>query len=97
MVELGRESPYTPSGYTLTELPTSATAFVEGLPLEGRQYIGASGLLLSSYDRELAVMIYDALTLEARSGSHIIIGKQQLLCMFSVETRKVPNSLPVDS
>ena len=69
--------------------PTSAAAFVEGLPLKGRQYIGAGDFLLGSYNRELAVMIYNALTLEARSGSHIIIGKQQLLCIFSVKTQNL--------
>ena len=74
MVELGRVSSCAPGGYTLIELLALATAFVEGLPLKGMQNIGAADLL-NSYDGELAVVIYDALTLEARSGSHIVIGK----------------------
>lgn len=56
-------------------LLASATAFVEDLPLKAMQ-VGAAHLVFSSYNRELAVVIYDALTLEARSGSHIVIGKQ---------------------
>ena len=68
------------------ELLASATAFMEGLPLTDMQNVGVASVLLNSYNRELAVVIYDALTLGARSGSHIIIGKQQLLCVFSLNT-----------